>query len=185
MRKRFVPILEATLKSQFPQDMHGQVCSLLKKVKERLNNADNYCNFLTCIKYYYSENICRPQRKAHVKDLLGAHPDLMEAFNKVVDHKKKTGIVLFTLIFRICSPFSGFETLHLNLDKLKEVQPFNKNGKRKRQSLIITRGSKRSQSSNKDTNKRGPDVSTARCRLIPCDVIHCFLFLKQVKEGDG
>ncbi|KAF5789709.1 putative transcription regulator Others family [Helianthus annuus] len=160
MRKRFVPILEATLKSQFPQDMHGQVCSLLKKVKERLNNADNYCNFLTCIKYYYSENICRPQRKAHVKDLLGAHPDLMEAFNKVVDHKKKT-------------------------DKLKEVQPFNKNGKRKRQSLIITRGSKRSQSSNKDTNKRGPDVSTARCRLIPCDVIHCFLFLKQVKEGDG
>ncbi|MFS7967463.1 putative transcription regulator Others family [Helianthus anomalus] len=155
MRKRFVPILEATLKSQFPQDMHGQVCSLLKKVKERLNNTDNYRNFLTCIKYYYSENICRPQLKAQVKDLLGAHPDLMEAFNKVVDHKKKT----------------GSETLHLNLDKLQEDQPFNKNGKRKRQSLNITRGSKNSQSSNKDTNKRGPDVSTARCRLIPCDFL--------------
>ncbi|KAF5778102.1 putative transcription regulator Others family [Helianthus annuus] len=135
--------------------MHGQVCSLLKKVKERLYNTDNFRSVLN------SENISRPQLKAQVKDLLGSHPDLMEEFNKVVDHVKKT----------------GFESSYLNLDKAKEDQPFNKNGKRKRQSLLITPGSKRSQLSNNDKkNKHGADVSngqsrTPSCRLIPCDFI--------------
>ncbi|KAJ0493407.1 putative transcription regulator Others family [Helianthus annuus] len=146
MRKRIVPKLEETLKSKFPQDMHGQVCSLLKKVKERLYNTDNFRSVLN------SEKISRPQLKAQVKDLLGSHPDLMEEFNKVVDHVKKT-------------------------DKAKEDQSLNKNGKRKRQSLLITPGSKRSQLSNNDKkNKHGADVSngqsrTPSCRLIPCDFI--------------
>ncbi|KAI3731490.1 hypothetical protein L1987_62678 [Smallanthus sonchifolius] len=73
--------LEDTVTELFHQDMREQVISLRKKVKERVQNSDDYQAFLKCIMHYRTENITRPELQSLVNDLLGAYPDLMEEVN--------------------------------------------------------------------------------------------------------
>ncbi|XP_076946591.1 paired amphipathic helix protein Sin3-like 2 [Bidens hawaiensis] len=160
IKKRVAPILlEETVMSGFPQDMHEQVFTLNAKVKERLYQTEDYQSYLKCIKCYHSGNISRLQLNALVKDLLGAHPDLMEAFNKVI-HQGITKIDL--------------KTSYLNLDKAKEDEALNEKGRSKRE-ILLAPGTKRSLIlSNKDKNKAKPvrePNRTPSCRLIPCDFI--------------
>ncbi|KAI3818168.1 hypothetical protein L1987_11971 [Smallanthus sonchifolius] len=83
--------LEDTVTELFHQDLREQVISLRKKVKERLQNSDDYQAFLKCIMHYRTENITRPELQSLVNDLLGAYPDLMEEVNGFIDCGERDG----------------------------------------------------------------------------------------------
>lgn len=89
-KRKSTNTLEDSVTQLFHQDMRDQVVSLREKVKERLQNSDDYQAFLKCIVHYCTENITRPQLQSLVNNLLGAHPDLMEEVNGFIDRNERT-----------------------------------------------------------------------------------------------
>ncbi|KAJ0449534.1 putative transcription regulator Others family [Helianthus annuus] len=83
--------LEDTVTELFHKDMREQVISLRTKVKEKLQNSEDYQAFLKCIMHYRTENITRPQLQSLVNDLLEANPDLMEEVSEFIDHGERNG----------------------------------------------------------------------------------------------
>ncbi|KAL5725314.1 hypothetical protein ACHQM5_008470 [Ranunculus cassubicifolius] len=62
--------------------LYNQEFIFCEKVKERLRNTENYRQFLNCLHIYSTDIITRTELQGLMKDLLGKHQDLMDAFHE-------------------------------------------------------------------------------------------------------
>lgn len=67
----------------------SQEFTFCEKVKEKLQNNDDYQGFLRCLHLYTKEIITRAELQSLVKDLIGKHQDLMDGFNEFLARCEK------------------------------------------------------------------------------------------------
>ncbi|KAE9597058.1 putative transcription regulator Others family [Lupinus albus] len=73
-----------SLKSKYSQEL-----AFCDRVKDTLQNPDDYQEFLKCLHIYSKEIITRHELQSLVGDLLGNFPDLMEGFNEFLVQSEK------------------------------------------------------------------------------------------------
>ncbi|KAA8529502.1 hypothetical protein F0562_033699 [Nyssa sinensis] len=71
------------------KSVYNQEFAFCEKVKERLQNSDDYQGFLKCLHIYSGEIITRSELQNLVGELLGRYPDLMEEFNEFLARCEK------------------------------------------------------------------------------------------------
>ncbi|KAF5206479.1 Paired amphipathic helix protein sin3-like [Thalictrum thalictroides] len=71
------------------KSVYNQEFIFCEKVKEKLQNSDDYQQFLKCLHIYSKEIISRSELQQLVGDLLGKYPDLMDGFNEFVKRCEK------------------------------------------------------------------------------------------------
>ncbi|KAL4573718.1 hypothetical protein LXL04_020533 [Taraxacum kok-saghyz] len=74
-------------------DLKIEEFSFSEKVKDRLNNLEDYQAFLKCLDIYNTEIITRKELQRLVSDLLGKHPDLMEGFTTFLGRENIDGFL--------------------------------------------------------------------------------------------
>ncbi|PIA62320.1 hypothetical protein AQUCO_00200364v1 [Aquilegia coerulea] len=71
------------------KSVYNQEFIFCEKVKEKLQNSNDYQQFLKCLHIYSKEIISRSELQQLVGDLLGKYPDLMDGFNEFVKRCEK------------------------------------------------------------------------------------------------
>ncbi|KAK1302225.1 Paired amphipathic helix protein Sin3-like 4 [Acorus calamus] len=66
------------------RSVYAEEISFFDKVRERLNNAEVYQEFLKCLNIFVKEIISRAELQSLVQDILGKYPDLMDALNDLL-----------------------------------------------------------------------------------------------------
>ncbi|KAG8383142.1 hypothetical protein BUALT_Bualt05G0153900 [Buddleja alternifolia] len=91
-RKRKYARRDDSVTDQFHQVMQDpKVLTFCEKVKERLQDPENYKKFLDCVRSYGSKFLTTSQFQMLVANLLGKHPDLMEECGDLMTYVEKTG----------------------------------------------------------------------------------------------
>ncbi|KAL4581665.1 hypothetical protein LXL04_006191 [Taraxacum kok-saghyz] len=75
------------------RSMYSEEFNFCEKVKDRLNNLEDYQAFLKCLHIYNTEIITRKELQSLVSDLLGKHPDLMEGFTTFLGRENIDGFL--------------------------------------------------------------------------------------------
>ncbi|XP_010532951.1 PREDICTED: paired amphipathic helix protein Sin3-like 3 isoform X2 [Tarenaya hassleriana] len=78
---------------------YSQELAFADRVKDKLHNSD-YQEFLRCINLYSKEIISQPELKSLVGDLIGAYPDLMDAFREFLVLCEKNEGLLSSIVTR-------------------------------------------------------------------------------------
>ncbi|KAJ8451723.1 hypothetical protein Cgig2_018357 [Carnegiea gigantea] len=73
-----------TLRSKYSQEF-----AFCEKVKDRLQNPEDYQEFLKCLHIYSREIITRQELQSLVRDTLGKYSDLMDGFDEFLAHSEK------------------------------------------------------------------------------------------------
>ncbi|KAG8366233.1 hypothetical protein BUALT_Bualt17G0055200 [Buddleja alternifolia] len=76
---------------QFHRGMQDPCPAFCEKVKERLQDTENYKKFEDCYRSFKSKFVPAPQFRKLVASLLAAHPDLIEECEDVLTYVEKTG----------------------------------------------------------------------------------------------
>ncbi|KAL4573716.1 hypothetical protein LXL04_020531 [Taraxacum kok-saghyz] len=74
-------------------DLKIEEFNFSEKVKDRLNNLEDYQAFFKCLDIYNTEIITRKELQRLVSDLLGKHPDLMEGFTTFLGRENIDGFL--------------------------------------------------------------------------------------------
>lgn len=72
------------------KSIYNQEFGFCEKVKERLNDEEDYQAFLKCLNIYSTEIITRKELQSLVADLLSKYPDLMEGFHEFLEQCENT-----------------------------------------------------------------------------------------------
>ncbi|KAL8532585.1 hypothetical protein ACS0TY_008973 [Phlomoides rotata] len=78
---------------QFHQGAQDPMSTFIGKVKDRLQDAENYKKFLDCLRSYRSKIVTGPQFQHLVATLLGSHTDLKEECEDFMTYIVKTGFL--------------------------------------------------------------------------------------------
>ncbi|KAK1280748.1 Paired amphipathic helix protein Sin3-like 4 [Acorus gramineus] len=73
------------------KSVYAEELQFFDKVKERLNNAEVYQEFLKCLHIFVKEIISRAELQSLVQDILGKYPDLMDGFNDLAGPGERGG----------------------------------------------------------------------------------------------
>ncbi|KAK1268049.1 Paired amphipathic helix protein Sin3-like 4 [Acorus gramineus] len=73
------------------RSVYAEEISFFDKVRERLNNAEVYQEFLKCLNIFVKEIISRAELQSLVQDILGKYPDLMDALNDLLGPDERGG----------------------------------------------------------------------------------------------